>query len=195
MTRRARARTAPPPPPLARGERALSTLGIDPGRDGGASLLDPDGRLVEVWGWRWLERDVPVWRLRSRTLETEHAHLHGVGEAIAGLCPERLALVVEGLFGHGVTLERLSWFAALVAGPLLDRAVGEVRRPEASTWRPTVLGIAPSTPAKAASAAALRLVPRLVPGLGRLATDEHACEATAIARWGHVTADPRRVRV
>ncbi len=73
----------------------------------------------------------------------------------------------------------------MVYGPLLDGAE-RVYRPRASVWRPVVLGLPASTPAAAASGAAVRVCHRVRPALveGLLLEDEHACEAAAMARWG-----------
>lgn len=179
----------------------IPTLAIDPGHDGAAVLYD-GRRALGRWAWKEVQRDnQPAWWFDVGGHGAAEPNLHCVGEALLeqvqnivgeGLGAYRLA--VEGLFlnpkeaypGGGASLQELAWSAALVAGPLLVGAEGEVYRPLASQWRPRILGVPGNASADAAAKAALRLVPTLVPGLGVLAGNEHVCEAAAIARWAWV---------
>lgn len=196
-------------------DRTLPVLGIDPGHKGGAVLLDvASGSTLACWSWHKLSRKSgPVIRLREEiggpslgsalvgdpivgghVEDLDPSDLHQAGsrirdtvENLLGSKP-KVRLAVEGLFGKGLTLERLSWYAALVSGPCLEHAMGGIYRPLASHWRPLVLGIRPGVPADAAAQAALRLAPLRVPGLGEflLREDEHTCEAGCIAVAGSI---------
>lgn len=173
------------------------SLGLDPGNEGGAVLLevgtDAPWRAVMAWHWRpCVRKGVRHWRLAivagGADLEFVEPTLGVVGQRIAGGAtggvPYRLT--VEGLWGRGTTLERLSWYAGLVASPLESLATGGEVRPQANVWRRQVLGLPRSTGAEAAELAAVEWAAANVEGLGRLSAVGHVCEAAAIAVWRSV---------
>jgi len=191
----------------------LPTLGVDPGAvEGAAVLIDPTGSAaLGAWAWRRCTRDGRhSYTLRDSDRPTQTLRtLHACGVAIAArvrsltdLGP--FLLVEEGLFlANGrshITLEILADARAELCGPIryLSRGWADLVRVRASRWRPAILGRgAGSLPAQAAADLALRMVPRLVSGLGDLADNEHACEAAAMARWGarvHQAPTPARRR-
>ena len=149
--------------------------------------------VVLAWSWRSIQRKrVECWELTTIRAGQREAvilpDLHAAGEWIrqqAGrVVPDRgAALVVEGLFGRGPTLERLSWYAGLVSGPLLGLAAGPVARPLASQWRREVLGIKGGTTAEVCEARAVAWAAEHVRGLGELGDVGHACEAACMAAW------------
>jgi hypothetical protein len=174
----------------------LPILAIDPGgSDGGAVLLDSDGRTVLFAGsWHRVQRNgQDAWIVVTvvdgfPALETVATSMHGVGVQVvvgAYLSRSQWRLVVEGLFGRAFTLERLSWYSGLVAGPCLAGTVGDVLRPKASTWRPAVLKIPPRAESDVADAAALAFVTKAVTGLGVLASNPHVAEAACMAVYAH----------
>lgn len=171
-------------------------MGIDPGyRDGAAAIITVKSRMISGVSWHYLPRKAGnTWRI-TRWHPDLACTRNGVTLADAAdelaMLVQRLWLpyivVAEGLYGRGKTLERLAESVGTISGPILRKAMN-VRtlddwRPRANQWRPEVLGIPAKTPAKRASAAAVRLMPTLVQGLPTNA-DEHLCEAAAIARWG-----------
>ena len=178
----------------------LPTLGVDPGAvEGAAVLIDPTGSAaLGAWAWRRCTRDGRhSYTLRDSDRPTQTLRtLHACGVAIAArvrsltdLGP--FLLVEEQLFSvpgrSHITLEILADARAELCGPLryLSREWGDPVRVHPSRWRPDVLGRgAGRLHAKAAGDLALRMVPRLVSGMGDLHLIEHACEAAAMARWG-----------
>ena len=173
-------------------------LGLDPGIRGGiVAGKQVRGGLGAVGAWAW----APVQRQKQRFwlvqsvidgVERERiapslwhvgqlcvADLLDHGEGKAGW-----VLTVEGLFGQGTTLERLSWYAGLVAGPLHARAVGTVARPYASQWRPAILDIPARMQADEAEQRAILWAGKNCYWLGRLGQIGHVAEAAAIAEWG-----------
>lgn len=92
--------------------------------------------------------------------------------------------------GQVSSVFRLAEAGALVTGPLLSRAVGDVERPLASKWRPAILGLPANCSSDESEALAIRMVtearPPLVSGLGELGRNPHVAEAACQARFGHV---------
>ena len=92
--------------------------------------------------------------------------------------------------GQVSSVFKLAEAGALVTGPLLSRAVGDVERPLASKWRPAILGLPANCSSDESEALAIRMVtearPPLVSGLGDLGLNGHVAEAACQARWGHV---------
>jgi hypothetical protein len=182
-------------------------VGIDPGKDGGAVVLAPDGRTaLAAYRWRHSMRgwfNVRRVRRNQATPDARVSCLHSIGAAIAAELGGREAvLAVEGLFsprpakgkpadgkylGQVARVIRLGEYAGQVFGPVQQYAAVTLR-PSAGQWRPMVLGIAPNTESKKAEAAAIlaltRVRPPLVVGLGELAKDPHVAEAACIARFG-----------
>ena len=173
-------------------------LALDPGRDGAAVLGRwSTGGLEVARAWSWEGRTRKrgdVWILREwcgeRLTTHELADLHVVGSWIRGVVmrPPYIgagsqALVVEGLFGRGPTLERLSWYAGLVAGPVLCWSTVPVARPLASLWRREVLGIKGGTKADICEAKAVSWANEHAPGLGPLGDSGHVAEAACMAAW------------
>lgn len=176
-------------------------LAIDPGRDGAAVLLAPNGREVAAaWAWHGKTRKgAPLFEVGMV------GPWEGVEERVCRSMPSLgrellegtrqlgspFHLVVEGLFvprdraPEGVLT--LAEDAALVYGQLLDEAL-TIDRPLASTWRAATLRKGWGRTSKEAEAGA-RVVcaaTRLGIGLGELINNPHACEAACMARWGFV---------
>ena len=179
-------------------------LAVDPGNEGGAWLgrVDPEGHAETLFAWHWKpgrRQGRPVLKLLTAErvehgdgrstfalVDDVHADHHAIGTAIrsSALTVARggWRLTVEGLFGRGSTLERLAWYAGLVAGPLLAGTVGAVERPLAIHWRGRLLGLGPRTPADvcdqrvAAWAVAHSDIP---PAL----QNSHTVDAVALAAW------------
>lgn len=179
----------------------MRSLGIDPGNEGGAVLLEPieEGwRALAAWYWRPCTRDKRKrWRvvevrpqpIGPRVVSEQIADTLGmVGRQIQLLAVDRgqpYWLTVEGLWGRGRTLERLSWYAGLVAAAVEASCEGSADdvRPPANVWRRELLGLAPGTPAQVAEDAAVVWAARNVGGLCELSGVGHVAEAAAIAAW------------
>jgi hypothetical protein len=180
---------------------AAPVLGIDPGHDGAAVLLDGAGEPRWAGRWRPLKRtkdgvDYRVYRLDWEPLggalySSEHRTVAGVGAALSAqvriqLGEARLHLVAEGLFvfsmargDAGIELGKtVGW---LTAG-LLEHALS-YDEPRARKWRPDVLGCNPAESSdEAERLALLRWRSRWS---GHLANDAHVAEAECLAwyRW------------
>ena len=174
----------------------MRSLGIDPGNEGGAVLLAPMGegwRALAAWHWRPCSRQKRRhWTLTTVCegwdLEQIEPGLGTVGRRIQLVAADRgqaYWLTVEGLWGRGRTLERLSWYAGLVAAAVEAGCEGSADdvRPQANLWRKELLGLAPGTSAGDAESEALLWSVTHVRGLGRLSTIGHVAEAAAIAAW------------
>ena len=173
-------------------------LGVDPGTKGAAvAARGVRGGLGAVGAWCWapVQRErVKVWLVQSQidgvARERVCRTLWHVGELVVADLVDRgegkagWVLTVEGLFGQGTTLERLSWYAGMVSGPLHARAVSTVERPYASQWRPEILDIPARMQADEAELRAIRWAEEHVHWLGRLGSIGHVAEAAAIAEWG-----------
>lgn len=175
------------------------TLGVDPGREGGAVLLANDGRHVLGW-WLWRphvaredgQGTYGLWDWTSSEW-TELPSLHAVASVIAmdaeDLGGHGLSVVVEGLFvppyrpPSGVLA--LAEATGELLGPL--RALSEVAplRPLASRWRPDVLGLPRNAASEVAERAAVVYARRVLVGLEEVA-NPHLAESACIARWGWV---------
>lgn len=196
-----------------------TTLGGDPGHDGGSVLLDPSGRRALLgWGWRRLGRiGGTVYRLCCTVrAPRELDNLFEVGLAVqkdmAQLPFGPYHLVVEGFYvpspqpedtvdrdaarrytGRAVSVVELGEAAALFYGPLLGDCC-RFDRVLAAEWRHQVLDLAPSVSSEVSEERAIRALTGdrpLVVGLGELATDPHVAEAAAIAVWGHRLRQPK----
>lgn len=181
--------TAQPPP----------ALGIDPGKTGGAVLLDQDGRsMLAAWSWCPSGEGETAGYSLSSAVDDQYSvgdwrsALVRVGDQIAsdvrrtlGEAPD-VVLCCEGLFVDPrwpATAIALAEATGALLDPLLALASGEVLRPLASTWRPAVLRIPASTPAAQAEAAALRAIRAgLVRGLSEL-ENGHVAEAACLALY------------
>lgn len=162
-------------------------LGIDPGHDGAAVILDEAGRrCLAVWSWHRLRRkgrDVYATWSTDEGNTTEKS-LGEIGMWIASGMAGHHTLTVEGLYGRAIALAEA---CGEVMGPLVASALNDVRegryRPRAQVWRKAVLGSAPSK--AAAKELARRLAPRLIEGIpDDLLEVEHVVEAACIARYG-----------
>jgi hypothetical protein len=185
------------------------TLAIDPGRDGAAVLLAPDGRRA-VLAWAWYQRkqagahvyDVEMVGPWEGLQERRCRSLPSVGRELLHGALEHgpFLLVVEGLFvptyrapeGALVLAEE----AALVYSALIEEALS-IERPLASEWRGEILGLGGNTSSAVAERAAIRactqIRPLLVEGLGELATQPHVAEAACMARWGFLKQRPSQL--
>lgn len=187
------------------------TIGIDPGRDGGAVVLAPDGRTaLAAYRWRRAKAvgfNVRHVRLGEPTPFVRLSCLSTIGAAIAReLGGRECVLAVEGLFvprpakgkkadakyfGQVARVLTLGEYAGQVFGPVIPHAAVTFR-PNAGEWRPAILGIPASSPSKFAEEHAItaltRARPPLVVGLGELAKDPHVAEAACIARFGWLKA-------
>lgn len=177
----------------------IYVLGIDPGHDGGACLLEPSGRRSRrAWTWHRTRRSVQPYDFctddaERQPFEGQQPTLYGVGCAIARelqQLPWPVALIVEGLSVHrkaspDVAIE-LGRTVGLLTGPLLPSISRVLASPLASSWRPVVLGIAGNASSEDSERAARRMCEAtgLSHGMGSLIENPHACEAMAIARMG-----------
>ena len=164
------------------------TIGVDPGAKGAVVLLLGD-RVVFAMAWTERRRvtgtvyEVEAVNARGGDYSSlfavgDHARTRARDEA-----PEGYLLAVEDLFGKGPTLATLAWNAGLVSGPLTANATSTTR-PHPMQWRPSILGI-PGNSARATEVAQ-KLVPLRFTGLGNLVANEHALEATCIAKYSQV---------
>lgn len=171
-------------------------LGIDPGLEGGAVLVEPGTAPLVVRGaWHWRpHRGAYVLRGVTPQDGVRLASLHDVGVAIARDCadvaPDGWRVLLEGLFLHDTSraarILTLAEAAGEVLGPLRSRGV--IERPNAARWRGKVLRLKGGTDADVAEAYAVRCVPVLArpPGLGALADVGHVAEALCLAYYGAV---------
>ena len=171
-------------------------LAVDPGATGGAWLgyIDPEGvnTVAAIW-WKPCKRqNKPAYKViaAGRIMNEERIieNLFEIGcwiREIGFLSESRAGwrLTVEGLFGHGHTLERLSWYGGLLCGPLLSRAVGAVERPLAVQWRRDLLGIGPRTPADVCDQRVAAWADKMVPSIPLNVRNSHVCDAAALAVW------------
>lgn len=182
---------------LAPADAPLWPCGIDPGESGACVVLRPgrrpdkthDAALVVAWTARARGRGYWIdWA--DGTERTIEPSLGQVGDLlqheVAELGP--LLLVTEGQFippsgGAGIqSVLTLARAAGKVQGPL-EHLAAVVEQPTSRKWRPR-FRISPQASASACSAHALRIAPRLVNGLGSLATNEHVAEAALLAVYG-----------
>ncbi|MCK5495414.1 MAG: hypothetical protein V3S93_02505 [Methyloceanibacter sp.] len=173
-------------------------IGIDPGADGGAVILQADGQTaLDAFRWR---KGVGGYNVRSiYGPSTKVPTLAHVGDRIARAFGHKVWLGVEGLFvprpnpghlhvhpGQIRHVLTLAENAALVYGPMLGKAE-RVERPTAAVWRPAILGIARNASSKSSEAAAIaactKMRPPIVTGLRDLGEDPHVAEAACIARY------------
>jgi len=193
----------------------MKHLGIDPGWDAGAAVLLTDRGDRALFALEWVLRKRKagdVWAarvVREGGVMGEYAlpDLASVGAVLANeqrfTCSSPLmvrgvqpyTLTIEGLFG---SCEKIAFSAGIVAGMVLSDAENSAEiydfRPTAHVWRKSVLRLSRTTKKDIAKKTALRLVPRMVHGLGDLCGSHHVCEAAAIARWGKTQWDYREVR-
>lgn len=190
-------------------------LGVDPGAEGGAVLLDVDGRTVLDW-WLWRPRDrkdeARGWALWGHGWAdwTEHVSLSELGDEIAEDVDRQLeaglvSLVVEGLFvprpRDGLTCWRgqreTEAYLGRVRSTLtlaentaelmgpLRAAAVEIHRPKASTWRAAVLGLPRNVASDVAERTAIALCRATLRGLEEV-EHPHLAEAACMAKWGWV---------
>lgn len=126
---------------------SLCTLGVDPGLDGGAVLLGPDGRrVIDVWAWQQIGESKTRWNYwRGELGPWELPSLFEIGADIARICEgtgHPWQVYGEGLFAWQGRLEvvvPLAEATGELLGPLRVSAA-QVVRPLARDWRPVVLG-------------------------------------------------------
>lgn len=191
---------------------SLCTLGLDPGLDGGAVLLGPDGRTtLHVWAWEQIGQSKSHWSLwRDDEAALELSSLHEVGSLIATACRRKdlpWQVYGEGLFAWVGRLEvvvELAQAAGELIGPLRPWAA-RVERPLARDWRKVVLGGSAYQSSDLAEERAWQRCavgrPRLVEGLDRgpwldrkkvkrkgheieVPAWPHVLEAACMARYG-----------
>ena len=171
----------------------MTVLGIDPGRTGGAVLLDERSRLV--WAASWRPCSVGYRTDLYSEGETASERVHGAAAALGAylvdlLDDARPLLGCEDVFVHrqrpnvrsSVSLAR--WSGAIMA-PLELLTSSPAVYYQAAVWRRSILGLSPYTKREAAKAAALRYLPALVPGLdavlAALGPLDHLADAAGIA--------------
>ena len=135
------------------GSMSRPIVGIDPGRDGGAVILAPDGRHV-VAAFRWRHSSRGWFNLRTVAANeagptTRVRSLGDVGAAIARRLGRDVVLCVEGLFvprldkgkkpdakylGQVARVVTLGEYAGQVFGPAARHA-SVTFRPNAGAWR------------------------------------------------------------
>lgn len=174
-------------------------IGVDPGADGGAVLLDGAGQYVAAVGWHKLEA---AKKRGGRVTWEVSGHRTAGSLFVVGEMVRHTLLVKPALTGWSLIVEQLfanrknpnstitlGESAALVYGHLLAPYTDAPWRVLAATWRPRILGLGPSTTADAAESIALHYAP-LMPWAKGLRAEEHGagfphvCEAACIARWG-----------
>jgi hypothetical protein len=171
----------------------MPTLGLDPGKQGGAVLLGDAGRPVACWAWHPLKRKSgDVFRLtEAHGPSLESPTIAGVGSLLnVAVCElthgETLHLAVEGQYvdrrrlGTVPTTLELARVAGWLSAGLVQRAAS-VAYPLASQWRPAVLGLSAYATSEASERAALLRWRTL--WRGDLADDPHVAEACAIGAW------------
>lgn len=177
-----------------------AVVGVDPGVQGGAVVLDPTGRAVLAWAaWHPVTHG---WRVRVSRVAApvEHTTLGDALSDALGVVPAVGALAaLEDLFiptrkdGAGVLapgeIGQLYEAAGRALALLEIRTSAPVARPSSAAWRARAWGSWGRTRGDA-KAAALRLAPILAdwsraPLSPDLTADERegVCEALGIARW------------
>ncbi len=180
-----------------------ATIGIDPGRTGGAVLIDERSRLIWAASWRPCSVGYRV----DMYSEDESCSENLIGQAsdvgvylsiwaadVMGEGPaldrKPLQLACEDVFVHrqrpnirsSISLAR--WSGGIM-GPLEIYANKATSYYQAAVWRRSILGLSPFTKREAAKAAALRYIPAMVPGLSAaleaLGSLDHLADAAGIA--------------
>jgi hypothetical protein len=184
----------------------LHVIGVDPGQEGAAVLLAPDGRTVEaVWAWTYRDRKAPVFEVRQElpglgVTELEVRFLHQL--VMASTLPVLrktgpYLLVGEELFvweGHDCGFDTLAEVTGEVLGPLRSSAAGSARV-LARKWRPVVLprgwGRSSADAERAAHTVCRATMLGLDAWLGQRELEgrphpswPHVLEAALMARWG-----------
>lgn len=186
-------------------------IGIDPGEEGGAVLLDaatlPGRRHRALAAWWWRPKrsggyllDVAGLRSGQRLPQPSLGAIGAEVLAVAQELPGALVVHCEGQFtgqhkGVQSTLT-LARAAGKVVSPLEAHAA-EVAFPTVRQWRPA-FRISTQASGKAATRHAVRLVSEhrfpqgqgLVEGLGHLAQRGHVAEAALIAVRAKLTSTP-----
>lgn len=167
-------------------------LGVDPGADGGAVLLDPTGRrAVVAWSWRQRKRrGAVVYVLEvveggaSAAAPTPRDTVHGVARTLQRAAKAQpYALSLEGLFvprpPNGLVCRRgekrteaflgrsrhvitLAETTGQLLGPLASHAEA-VWRPTAAVWRTDILGLPRNISSDAAERVAVAAMEGLIP--------------------------------
>lgn len=182
----------------------MRVLGIDPGHDGAAALLNAAGGLAALWSWRRIQRNgldayavVCVamvdgeWRSSAWTLPT----LGRVGAKIGEWLPSEPTVIARELpyvgRSAGASLS-VAFSSGEVIGPIRALSSGrEVEGVKPSEWR-SALGV--SNGKRADAKAQAEVIAWTVPGLsdalavlaragGYTADEPHAAEAAGVARW------------
>jgi hypothetical protein len=182
----------------------MRVLGIDPGHDGAAALLDAAGGLSALWSWRRVQRNgltaytlVCValvggeWRTSTWTVPT----LGRVGAKLGEWMPAEATVIAHELPYVGVSVSAalsVAFSSGEVIGPI--RALASFREVEGvkpTEWR-SALGVACGKRADAKAQA--EVIAWTVTGLsdalavlaqagGYTADEPHAAEAAGVARW------------
>ncbi len=173
-----------------------TTIGIDPGRTGGAVLIDERSRLIWAASWRpcSVGYRVDVYIDNGADQERVHGSASKLGDYLSSRCVllggHRPLLGCEDVFVHrqrpnvksSVSLAR--WSGAVMA-PLELLTSSPTIYAQAAVWRRSILGLSPFTKREAAKAAALRYIPAMVPGLSAaleaLGSLDHLADAAGIA--------------
>jgi hypothetical protein len=178
-------------------------VAVDPGVGSSAVAIWSEGEVVAACSIRRRKRarstvyevaDASIsWTPIAESSDPELAYLGAMRSVLApGIARCPTALVVEGLFGGGPALDRLSWSAGIVTAVAAStRDVVRVLRPQWSQWHRTELGSA-ARAHEATWAAYLRAVP-CRPEVRRWLLDEplvdgdrHARDAVAMGRWAAI---------
>lgn len=182
---------------------ARTTVGVDPGVEGGAALLLDSGQLAWVASWRPHHRPTPEAALvldvlepmTGRRLRFNEPHLWGCLSRLP--TPEGARCTVEGLFippHPQVGLDVLLEAAGMALAWAHSRRLDVTSRPRASRWRADLL--APPPRAKAGEIDALiaavfggapvkgaRVIAHGLQG-DVSGLSGHAHDAIALAAWG-----------
>lgn len=185
------------------------TLGVDPGGDGAAVLLDGGGRVVAVALWANKgEKGNPLFTLKVATptdgLVSRYVELPAAS-AVGSIVSMELreitgrdlwALAVEDLhFGKGKGIQSVLTYArrtGAMIGPLERNAHGgRAAWVQPMAWRTMILGTATNAKTPEVKAASLRLMPARLPGLRpileQVGEKHHITDAGGIAQWMRAT--------
>lgn len=155
-------------------------LGIDPGKNGGAVLLDSAHTLVQAWWWQPCKAG--GYEVQSQYGDALGFWWHSLTE-LGGYLPTLQRVAVEGLFAGRARQAIIG--TAETAGELLGAIapkVEQVLRPPASRWRADLLRLPGGTKAAQADRYARQVV---VARFGELEAWRcgHAVDAACIALW------------
>lgn len=164
-------------------------LGVDPGKNGGAVLLDSTLALVQAWWWR---------PCKAGGYEVQSQHGDAIGfwwaslTELAGHLPTLQRAAVEGLYAGraGQAIVGTAETAGELLGAIAQRC-SDVQRPMASQWRGGLLRLPPATKAAQADKYAKQVI---VARYGALQAWKcgHAVDAACIALWAAGVRGQRR---